>query len=71
MKSTMKIFATTAITVMSIAFSSGSIAAGGGNENLDKVYLNVNDVESLKNGAKIFANNCLSCHSAKYARYIP
>ena len=69
MKNTMKIIATTAITVMSLAFNTSGMAAGGGNENLDEVYLNVNDVESLRNGAKIFANNCLSCHSAKYARY--
>ncbi len=69
MKNTIKIIATTVITVMFTAFSSSSMAAGGGNENLDKVYLNVNDVESLRNGARIFANNCLSCHSAEHARY--
>ena len=70
MKNTMKIIATAVITVMSITLSTtSSMAAGGGNENLDEVYINVNDVESLRNGAKIFANNCLSCHSAKHARY--
>ena len=49
--------------------SSSVMAAGGGNENLDEVYINMNDKESLRNGAEIFAQNCLTCHSAQYARY--
>lgn len=69
MKNTIKIIATALCTAAVVGFSTTSFAAGGGNENLDKVYLNVNDVESLRAGAKIFANNCLSCHSAEYARY--
>ena len=60
---------TTSLTVGLLSFSTVGFAAGGGNENLDEVYINVNDMESLKNGAKIFAQNCLSCHSAQYARY--
>lgn len=44
-------------------------AAGGGNENLDKVHIDMGDVASLQNGAKLFVNYCLSCHSAGYARY--
>lgn len=69
MKNTMKTFAVTFCSTLIVGFSATSFAAGGGNENLDEVYLNVNDKESLQNGAKIFANNCLSCHSAQYARY--
>ncbi|NIP18119.1 MAG: cytochrome c1 [Xanthomonadales bacterium] len=42
-------------------------AAGGG--DLEPSGINVNDMESLQNGAKIFVNYCLSCHSADYMRY--
>ncbi len=49
--------------------SSSAMAAGGGNDVLDKVYLNMSDKASLQNGAKLFVNYCLSCHSAEYARY--
>ena len=69
MKHTIKTIATAVFTSAILGLSTSSFAAGGGSENLDEVYLNVNDVESLKNGARIFANNCLSCHSAQYARY--
>ena len=74
MKNTIKTVATVLFTTIVtpailVVSTSTSFAAGGGNENLDKVYLNVNDVESLRNGAQMFANNCLSCHSAQYARY--
>lgn len=69
MRNTMKTLAITFCSTLVLGFSASSFAAGGGNENLDEVYLNVNDKKSLQNGAKIFANNCLSCHSAQYARY--
>ena len=36
---------------------------------LDEVPLNMSDKESLQNGARIFMNYCLSCHSAAYSRY--
>ena len=45
-------------------------AAGGhGSANLDKVHIDMGDIASLQNGAKLFVNYCLSCHSAGYARY--
>ena len=54
----------------SLLFTANSaFAAGGGNENLDKVHIDMGDVASLQNGAKLFVNYCLSCHSAGYARY--
>jgi len=43
--------------------------AAGGNEAKDTVHMNMNDKASLQNGAKLFVNYCLSCHSASYARY--
>ncbi len=44
-------------------------AAGGPKVPLDKAYLNMSDKASLQNGAKLFVNYCLSCHSAEYSRY--
>jgi len=35
----------------------------------DKAPDNINDLASLQNGAKLFVNYCLSCHSAAYMRY--
>ncbi|MEO6293641.1 MAG: cytochrome c1 [Burkholderiaceae bacterium] len=35
----------------------------------DKAPGNVNDMASLQNGAKLFVNYCLNCHSAAYMRY--
>jgi ubiquinol-cytochrome c reductase cytochrome c1 subunit len=35
----------------------------------DKAPNKVNDMASLQNGAKLFVNYCLNCHSAAYMRY--
>jgi len=35
----------------------------------DKAPNNTNDLVSLQNGAKLFVNHCLNCHSAAYMRY--
>ena len=48
--------------------STATMAAGGG-AKLDKAPIDLHDKESLINGAKTFANYCLSCHSAEYMRY--
>ena len=44
-------------------------ASGGGDVHLDKANVDINDQASLQNGAKLFVNYCLSCHSANYQRY--
>ncbi|MBT3196471.1 MAG: cytochrome c1 [Gammaproteobacteria bacterium] len=43
--------------------------ASGGGVHLDSAPIDLSDKESLKNGAKIFMNYCLSCHSARFMRY--
>ena len=53
----------------SAVLTSTAYAAGGGGVALDEPYFNMSDKASLQNGAKLFVNYCLSCHSAKYARY--
>jgi ubiquinol-cytochrome c reductase cytochrome c1 subunit len=35
----------------------------------DKAPNKVNDMAALQNGAKLFVNHCLNCHSAAYMRY--
>ena len=44
-------------------------AAGGHGPDLEPMEVRLNDTRSLQNGAKIFVNYCLSCHSAQYMRY--
>ena len=46
----------------------GAHAAGGGMA-WDKAPVNISDQASLQNGAKLFVNYCLNCHSAAFMRY--
>lgn len=48
---------------------SGSVLAAGGGFPLDKAPNRTNDMAALQNGAKLFVNYCLSCHSAAFMRY--
>lgn len=43
--------------------------ASGGEIHLDKAPDKSGDVAALQNGAKLFTNYCLGCHSASYFRY--
>ena len=56
------------LTVILMTFS-GLVMAAGSGFPLDKAPIDLNDKESLKRGAVVFADNCLSCHSADYMRY--
>jgi ubiquinol-cytochrome c reductase cytochrome c1 subunit len=42
--------------------------AGAGGDYMD-AQVDVSDQGSLQRGAKLFANNCMGCHSAKYVRW--
>ncbi|KPK12576.1 MAG: cytochrome C [Acidithiobacillales bacterium SG8_45] len=57
------------ITVMLALAPAMVYAAGGSGAKLDHVKVDLSDQASLQNGAKIFVNYCLSCHSASYMRY--
>lgn len=46
------------------------VGASAPNVKLDRAPLNINDLESLQRGARVFVNYCLSCHSANYMRYV-
>ncbi len=58
------LFALAVATVSAPAFS-----GGGAGVHLDKAPIDIYDKESLKRGAKLFVDNCLSCHSAHFMRY--
>ncbi|WP_066268355.1 cytochrome c1 [Hydrogenophaga palleronii] len=54
--------------MLALGMSGAALAAGGGIP-LDKAPQRTNDMASLQNGAKLFVNYCLSCHSAAFMRY--
>jgi ubiquinol-cytochrome c reductase cytochrome c1 subunit len=54
--------------VAAMGFVAGAHASGGGIP-LDKAPLKTNDLASLQNGAKLFVNYCLNCHSAAFMRF--
>lgn len=55
--------------IAAVGFSLGAHAAGGDTITWDKAPNRTNDTASLQNGAKIFANYCMNCHSAAFMRY--
>jgi ubiquinol-cytochrome c reductase cytochrome c1 subunit len=55
--------------VASWALMVGAHAAGGGGITWDKAPNKTNDLAALQNGAKLFVNYCLNCHSAAFMRY--
>jgi ubiquinol-cytochrome c reductase cytochrome c1 subunit len=66
----------TLLALLSVAFFAGTPALGWaaaaaecGEVKCDKVKIDLGDKPSLQNGARIFVNYCLSCHSAGYMRY--
>lgn len=50
-------------------FSIAAFAAGGGGAALESPRIDQTNTKSLQNGAKIFVNYCMGCHSADYHRY--
>jgi len=54
--------------MMALGLGGAALAAGAGFP-LDKAPARTNDMAALQNGAKLFVNYCLSCHSASFMRY--
>jgi ubiquinol-cytochrome c reductase cytochrome c1 subunit len=54
--------------VAALGFVAGAQASSGGIP-LDKAPIKTNDLASLQNGAKLFVNYCLNCHSAAFMRF--
>ncbi len=56
--------------VSTLALTAGTVQAAGGGIAWDKFPAErVTDMAALQNGAKVFVNYCLNCHSAEYMRY--
>ena len=55
--------------IVALGIATGAQAAGGEAIAWDKAPNNVNDLPALQNGAKLFVNYCLNCHSAAFMRY--
>ena len=55
--------------VLGMFAGSAALAAGGGDVVKDEVHMNMTDKAALQNGAKLFVNYCMTCHSAKYSRF--
>jgi ubiquinol-cytochrome c reductase cytochrome c1 subunit len=54
--------------ILSLGLAASAQANTGGLA-WDKAPNKINDMASLQNGAKLFVNYCLNCHSAAYMRY--
>jgi ubiquinol-cytochrome c reductase cytochrome c1 subunit len=54
--------------IAALGFVAGAHASSGGIA-WDKAPNQTNDLAALQNGAKLFVNYCLNCHSAAYMRF--
>ena len=54
--------------ILSLGFV-GAVNANSDGIQWDKAPNKINDMASMQNGAKLFVNYCLNCHSAAYMRY--
>jgi ubiquinol-cytochrome c reductase cytochrome c1 subunit len=56
--------------ILMVAFGlAGTVHAAGSELAWDKAPSRTNDLPALQNGAKLFVNYCLNCHSAAYVRF--
>jgi ubiquinol-cytochrome c reductase cytochrome c1 subunit len=55
--------------ITALGLMAGAHASSAGGIAWDKAPGNTSDMPSLQNGAKLFVNYCLNCHSAAYMRY--
>nr|WP_315235094.1 cytochrome c1 [uncultured Albidiferax sp.] len=58
-----------AALTLSLGATTAVHASGGDEIAWDKAPNKTNDLAALQNGAKLFVNYCLSCHSAAFMRY--
>ena len=56
------------VLLSALGFALGAHANSGGIA-WDKAPNKINDMAALQNGAKLFVNYCLNCHSAAFMRY--
>ncbi len=54
---------------LALGLAGSALAAGGGGITWDKAPNKTNDLPALQEGAKLFVNYCLNCHSAAFMRF--
>lgn len=54
---------------LALSLSCSAVFAAEGGYQLERAPNRINDMASLQNGAKLFVNYCLNCHSANSMRY--
>ena len=57
------------LCALALVITCTGASAAGGDFPLERAPDRINDVASLQNGAKLFVNYCLNCHSASAMRY--
>ena len=57
------------IALAFLALPGLSLASGGEGYPLEKAPIDLHNKASLQNGAKLFVNYCMGCHSLDYQRY--
>lgn len=55
--------------MLALGLAGAAQAAGDGGIAWDKAPNRTNDLPALQNGARLFVNYCLNCHSAAFMRY--
>ena len=55
--------------IAALGIATGAQAAGADTVAWDKAPNKLNDLPALQNGAKLFVNYCLNCHSAAFMRF--
>jgi len=58
-----------AVLTLSLSLFSGSAFTAGVKLDLESANNDIMDIESLKRGAVLFSQKCMSCHGVKYMRY--
>jgi ubiquinol-cytochrome c reductase cytochrome c1 subunit len=57
------------LLVVAFGLAGAALASEGESVTWDKAPSRTNDLPALQNGAKLFVNYCLNCHSAAFMRY--
>jgi ubiquinol-cytochrome c reductase cytochrome c1 subunit len=55
--------------MLALGVVAGAQASGGEGIHWDKAPSRTNDLPALQNGARLFVNYCLNCHSAAFMRF--
>lgn len=63
------VFIASCLMALALMHASMNVLAAAGADSAHKAPVDLSDKQSLQRGAGLFANYCISCHSAKFMRY--